>query len=88
MRVEPHVWVVNMVAQRGVSVRGSQPLVNYKALESCLNALADEARLVRASVHMPRIGCGLGRGDWATIERLIDQTLHVRGINVYVYDLN
>ena len=44
-------------------------------------ALANEA-----SVHMPRIGCGLAGGTWDRIEPLIQTHLADRGIAVTVYD--
>lgn len=82
--VEPHLWVANMVAQHGVGRRG---MIHYDALRTCLTELADLARLARASVHMPRIGCGLGGGDWSTVERIIYDTLICKGIHVIIYDL-
>lgn len=40
-----------------------------------------------ASVHMPRIGCGLGGGNWEFVESLIVEYLCDRGVPVTVYDL-
>jgi len=37
---------------------------------------------------MPRIGCGLAGGKWTAIEPLIEQTLLVKGLDVYVYDFD
>jgi hypothetical protein len=39
-----------------------------------------------ASVHMPRIGCGLAGSKWTRIEPLIEQYLCGRGVTVTVYD--
>ena len=36
---------------------------------------------------MPRIGCGLAGGDWNKVEKIINETLIDKGIEVYVYDL-
>ncbi|THA79646.1 hypothetical protein E6R60_03350 [Streptomyces sp. A0642] len=41
-----------------------------------------------ASVHMPRIGCGLAGGTWSRIEPLIEKRLTGRGIPVTVYDFD
>ncbi|MCT2277673.1 hypothetical protein M3G91_08560 [Micromonospora chalcea] len=49
-------------------------------------AVADRAEELGASVHMPRIGCGLAGGSWQRIEPLIRQALSDRGIPVTVYD--
>jgi hypothetical protein len=42
---------------------------------------------MRASVHMPRIGCGLAGGKWEEIEPIIERTLVAKGMTVVVYDL-
>lgn len=55
-------------------------------MEQCLAALADRAVELGASVHMPRIGCGLAGGKWARIEPLITRTLCARDVEVTVYD--
>jgi len=78
------VHVANMISQvlrdpTGVNIR-------YDALRRCLKIVADEATRLGASVHMPRIGCGLAGGQWTEIEPLIQQELCQRGIVVTVYD--
>jgi O-acetyl-ADP-ribose deacetylase (regulator of RNase III) len=84
------VWVANMIAQRGVRHSVDAPrAVRYGALRSALIKLADYSHLGLGvpSVHMPRIGCGLGGGTWDEIEPIIQDTLVSRGIDVTVYDL-
>jgi hypothetical protein len=49
-------------------------------------ALAVRAAELGASVHMPRIGCGLAGGRWERIEPLITRRLSEHGIAVTVYD--
>ncbi|MEU3952113.1 macro domain-containing protein [Streptomyces achromogenes] len=86
VRVEPSVWVANMVGQRGVK-RGSKGVpVRYEAIDTALTRLADEAIRLGASVHMPRIGCGLAGGKWSRVEPLVAGRLAARGIAVTVYD--
>lgn len=82
IQVTPDTQVANMIAQRGI--RGKKPLVRYWAVEQCLTRVAGRARELSASVHMPRIGCGLGGGQWRQIEPLIIKQLW--DIPVYVYD--
>ena len=41
---------------------------------------------LEASVHMPRIGCGLAGGKWEEIEPIITDELTSQGIEVSVYD--
>lgn len=60
--------------------------VRYEAIDTALGALAEKAAELEASVHMPRIGCGLAGGNWSRVEPLIAQRLTGRGIPVTVYD--
>ncbi|MEU2611048.1 macro domain-containing protein [Micromonospora sp. NPDC007271] len=86
VRVAPDVWVANMVGQRGMRRGSAGPPIRYEAVERCLSALADQVGKLGASVHMPRIGCGLAGGTWDRIEPLIRRTLCARDIPVTVYD--
>ncbi|MEV5550493.1 macro domain-containing protein [Streptomyces sp. NPDC052309] len=86
VRVEPYVWVANMIGQRGVRTGSKGVPVRYEAIDTALGRLADEATALSASVHMPRIGCGLAGGRWSRIEPLITERLVARGIAVTVYD--
>ncbi|MER6737337.1 macro domain-containing protein [Streptomyces puniciscabiei] len=86
VRVEPDVWVANMIGQRGIR-RGSKGVpVRYEAIDTALDRLAGEVIELGASVHMPRIGCGLAGGTWSRIEPLITERLVKRGVRVTVYD--
>lgn len=84
VQVEPYIWVANMVAQRGMKTGSKGPPIRYEAVRICLKKLAVEAKALKASVHMPRIGCGLAGGRWEEIEPIIADEL--AGIEVTVYD--
>ncbi len=87
VQVEPYVWVANLVGQRGIRTgRSSGAPVRYGAIDTALGALADKAAELGASVHMPRIGCGLAGGSWDRVEPLVLRRLVDRGIPVTVYD--
>ncbi|MEW1902478.1 macro domain-containing protein [Streptomyces sp. NPDC086147] len=87
VRVEPYVWVANLVGQRGTrTARSTGVPVRYEAIGTALGALADRAAALGASVHMPRIGCGLAGGSWDRVEPLVLRRLVDRGIPVTVYD--
>jgi O-acetyl-ADP-ribose deacetylase (regulator of RNase III) len=79
------ITVVNMVAQHGIdhNIYGAPP-VRYEALRDCLSQVNAEAIRIGATIHMPRIGCGLAGGSWTIVEKIINETLLV---NVFVYDL-
>lgn len=89
VQVESYIYVANMIGQRGTKVARSTGVpIRYEAVEQCLEKLAEEAQNLQASVHMPRIGCGLAGGKWNKIEPLIQKTLLNQGIDVYVYDFD
>ncbi|NDV67032.1 macro domain-containing protein [Bacteroides sp. 224] len=86
-QVEPYIYIANMIGQRGIKTgRSTGVPIRYEAVESCLEKLAKEAIQLKASVHIPRIGCGLAGGKWERIEPLIINTLIRNEIDVYVYD--
>lgn len=86
VQVQPDVWVANMVGQRGIRSGSGGPPVRYEAIERCLHTVAGHAAELGASVHMPRIGCGLSGGKWERIEPMIVAALCARDIPVTVYD--
>jgi O-acetyl-ADP-ribose deacetylase (regulator of RNase III) len=86
VQVEKYIWVANMLGQRGIKRGSSGPPIRYSAVADCLKAVAIKAKELNASVHMPRIGCGLAGGEWSKIEPLIAEHLIGEGISVIVYD--
>ncbi|MFG2843756.1 macro domain-containing protein [Kitasatospora sp. NPDC048296] len=89
VQVEPYVWVANLVGQRGIRTgRSTGVPVRYEAIDTALAALGERALELGASVHMPRIGCGLAGGRWARVEPLVAARLTARGIPVTVYDID
>jgi O-acetyl-ADP-ribose deacetylase (regulator of RNase III) len=86
--VQTDIWVANMIGQHGIRAGSNGPPIRYPAVGQCLRTLGDRAIELRASVHMPRIGCGLAGGRWDRIEPLIDTELCQRGVAVTVYDFD
>ncbi len=58
VRVDPYLWVGNMIGQRGIRTGSKGVPVRYEAIDTALGAVALKAAELGASVHMPRIGCG------------------------------
>ena len=83
--VEDDILVANMIAQHDTRYSDDgQPPIRYAALRTCLTNVNEVAKQFRATLHMPRIGCGLAGGRWEEVEMII---LDVCTVDVYVYDL-
>jgi len=87
VEAENDLLIANLIGQRGVSVTGSRPPIRYEAVETGLRKVAEKAVDLNASIHMPRIGCGLAGGKWEEIEKIINRTLVTNALLVTVYDL-
>lgn len=85
VQVERDIWVANMIAQRDIRTFHGVPPIRYSALKECLATASHDARTMGASIHMPRIGCGLAGGTWEMIEPIVRKELS--GLKVFVYDL-
>lgn len=86
VRVEPDVWVANLVGQHRTGFEGGVPPVRYDALRTGFRTVAEFCAVHAATVHAPRLGAGLAGGDWHTIEGLLDQEIAAAGVPVTVYD--
>lgn len=85
VKVEDDIWVANIIGQHELAHKGGVPPIRYDAVRDGLAKVQTEAKKLGASIHMPRIGCGLAGGRWDIIKALIDETLD--GLQVTVYDL-
>ncbi|MEU6851338.1 macro domain-containing protein [Actinacidiphila alni] len=86
IKVGGYVWVANMIGQHGIRTGSKGVPVRYEAIDTALATLGDRALELGASVHMPRIGCGLAGGRWSRVEPLVSARLVERGVAVTVYD--
>ncbi len=88
VQVEDDIWVANLIGQHKVrkDEKGNPP-IRYRAVEQGLGTIARKALELNATVHMPRIGCGLAGGKWEKIEPLIEKVLIASGMSTTVYDL-
>jgi O-acetyl-ADP-ribose deacetylase (regulator of RNase III) len=87
VQVTEEIWVANLIGQRDVRPSDGVAPVRYEAIREGLKKVALEAKQLGASVHMPRIGCGLAGGDWNVVTQIIEDELVKAGIAVTVYDL-
>lgn len=87
VQVEDELWVANLIGQHKIykDENGNAP-IRYDAVLLGLKQVTAFAIDKKATVHMPRIGCGLAGGTWDKIEPLINSSLIVENISVRVYD--
>ena len=87
VEVEPQLTVANLIGQHGLATRQRMPPIRYDAIRSGLRRVSEISLAASASVHMPRIGCGLAGGRWKEIEPIILAELCENGVPVTVYEL-
>mgnify|MGYP000147362745 CR=1 FL=1 len=88
IQVSEYIYVANMIAQKGIKTGSKGVPIRYEAVELSLKKLTSEALKLNASIHMPRIGCGLAGGKWQNIEPLINNHLLKNGVKTFVYDFD
>jgi O-acetyl-ADP-ribose deacetylase (regulator of RNase III) len=90
--VEKDIIVANMIGQHTcASNENGVPPIRYGAVGTCLKEVTNFAKTLDngngpASIHMPRIGCGLAGGSWNIMEQVIKEA--VCDIEVTVYDFD
>jgi O-acetyl-ADP-ribose deacetylase (regulator of RNase III) len=84
--VGKYIYIANMLCQHGLQGRSNPVPLRYPALRECLQRVGQTAKRLQASVHMPKIGCGLAGGKWEKIEPIIIDELDGKNISVTVYD--
>jgi O-acetyl-ADP-ribose deacetylase (regulator of RNase III) len=81
------IWIANMIAQRDIRPsKDGIPPIRYTYVRECLERVRQFAKRQNASVHMPRIGCGLAGGQWTKIEEIVNDNLIAHEIETTVYD--
>ena len=73
--------VANLITQESYG-RDGKRYVDYDAIDSCFRTL-NEALPEEASVAIPKIGAGLGGGDWTIIEAIINERMPARTVVCY-----
>lgn len=82
----PLLSIASIVAQSGYGPSVS-PRLRYPALQAGLKKVAELAKSVSASVHMPKIGSGQAGGHWEVILEMVRSEIASKGIAVTVYTL-
>lgn len=85
--VDNDITVANIIGQHGTGYADGVPPIRYDALRAGLARVGKLALNLEASVHAPRLGCGLAGGEWSEVEKIITETLCEKGVAVFIYDL-
>ena len=69
------LWIANAITQAFYGRTPGHRYVDYHGLHQAFEDVGARARQWGLPVHYPRVGAGLGGGDWGTIESLINEAL-------------
>jgi len=92
----PFIAVANLIGQDGIGPGSTSPTpecrrqdglppIRYDAIRMGMYDVTGYALEYKATVHMPRIGCGLAGGTWDKIEKCL-KPLEMLNVETYVYD--
>lgn len=76
------LMIVNMVTQKNYG-RDGERYVSYDAVSACFSSL--NRYFKGTAVAIPKIGAGLGGGDWNVIEAIINS--ETPDVEIWVYEL-
>jgi O-acetyl-ADP-ribose deacetylase (regulator of RNase III) len=80
-------WIFNAFTQKFYGRNPNIQYCDYKAIESCLETVK-ECCIAKEfpAFAMPKIGCGLGGGDWNIVLKIIEKVFSDTDLTVVVYD--
>lgn len=76
--VAPGLWVANMFTQDIYGGDG-QKYVSYDAIDACFASINTRGH----TLNIPKIGAGLGGGDWNVIESIINHRVDNQSVIVW-----
>lgn len=71
----PLLGIANAITQQFYGRDPNRVYVNYDAVATVFDEIGKIARKHSLPVHYPKIGAGLGNGDWSIIEPIINNAL-------------
>lgn len=87
VEVEPNKWIVNGITQDGFG-RDGRKYVDYQAIADVFLHTVELQQMLKNNlpIAFPRIGAGLGGGNWSVIKTIIDETVP-SNIQTFLYML-
>jgi O-acetyl-ADP-ribose deacetylase (regulator of RNase III) len=83
VKVSDKLTILNCFTQDKYGYDGKQ-YIDYDAIEQCMNEIKRKYLDKGKIVAMPKIGSGLGGGDWTKIEEIINKVTGDSEILIYV----
>lgn len=65
------IFIGNAITQSDYGRDSSLRYVSYDAIDTCFSDIFHVAKKYGMNVNIPKIGAGLGGGDWSIIEKII-----------------
>lgn len=85
VKVNESLYVLQMLAQKGIFPKGNEIPLRYDELRKCLISLRETATELNCSIHMNAIGSGNAGGDWNIIIGMIHDELVNYELKVNIY---
>lgn len=77
------VYIFNLYGQYGHWKRSDGKInTDYEALRRALRGMADLV-FEEDKIGLPKVGCGLGGGDWSIVSAIIDEELGEFDVTIY-----
>lgn len=97
--IHHNLHIINMCAQDGYGRTPNPSIryISYSALRECIRKSIDQIRMISdqrvAYVYMPKVGAGLGGGNWRTVFSIIKEEFeransgNLSNIKVFIFEL-
>lgn len=92
VRIDDQLTIVNLITQSSFGRNSNIRYVSYDAVDDCMKSLGLfmietlQTQRKRVSLNMPKIGAGLGNGDWDVIKSIIkDRIDNVIDLDINIY---
>jgi len=86
VKVTDDIAIINMIGQHDTRSHNGVPPVRYGAIRICLQKVSELALKHKASIHAPKFGSDLAGGSWNEIEKIINEELCAKDIDVTIYN--
>lgn len=70
--VSPTLAIANLITQSSFGRDPNVRYVSYDAVDDAFKDLSQIAKNSNLTIHIPKIGAGLGNGDWNVISAIIE----------------